>query len=478
VSTAGAADTRIAAWEDDPYGARLEDPPPANEPIEDAEPDPGAADLKVAVDGPRPTPGPHAVGTPEFRYWALADALVRGATYWSGQVPAGTTWQPDNGPTLIAVPDEGEDLNAYYDRNGLHFFHGSVRGTTLFSGESPDVVCHELGHAVLDAVKPQLFEVASTEAAAFHESFGDCSAILSNLQLRSMREAVLAETDGQVSVASRLSRLAEGLGWAIRQLIPDGTSPDCLRSAVNSFYYTNPALLPPRAPSTSLSSEPHSFSRVFTGGFFRVLGGVFALQDGGSEADLKTAAEDAGMLLIEGARRSPVVPGFMAQVAAHMVTADQQLFGGRYRSAILSGFVGAGVLSVSSAARLGEDRQLLTAAALAVDEGDDVPTARLPLPGTAFGLPGDLVVRAPSQPRRFGVAGGLPDRGDMPETAAEQAAGSFVEDLIRRGRIDTGDAEVGTLPMAQSRYTTHRLVRVDDAVELQRTRFDCGLGGH
>jgi hypothetical protein len=88
------------------------------------------------------------------------------------------------------------------------------------------------------------------------------------------------------------------------------------------------------------------------------------------------------------------------------------------------------------------------------------------------------VVRAPSQARRFGVAGGLPDRGDAPEAAAEQAAGSFVEDLVRRGRIDTGGEEVGTLPMARSRYTTHRLVRVDDAFELQRTRFDCGLGTH
>jgi hypothetical protein len=44
------------------------------------------------------------------------------------------------------------------------------------------VVCHELGHAILDALKPQLFNVASTEAGAFHEAFGDISAILCALQ--------------------------------------------------------------------------------------------------------------------------------------------------------------------------------------------------------------------------------------------------------------------------------------------------------
>src|SRR5262249_30524837 len=79
--------------------------------------------------------------------------------------------------------DFGVDLNAFYDREGLKFFHGSGAGRTVFSGESPDIVCHELGHALLDSFKPQLFDAASIEVAAFHESFGDMSAILSALQL-------------------------------------------------------------------------------------------------------------------------------------------------------------------------------------------------------------------------------------------------------------------------------------------------------
>ena len=66
--------------------------------------------------------------------------------------------------------------------------HGSAAGRTVFSGESPDVVCHELGHAILDSLKPQLFDAASMEVAAFHESFGDMSASLSALQLPSLRE--------------------------------------------------------------------------------------------------------------------------------------------------------------------------------------------------------------------------------------------------------------------------------------------------
>jgi hypothetical protein len=470
--------TTIAAWEDDPVGTVLEPEPPANKPVEKGEPDFDAPTLKVGVQADhRPDPAVYDVGDPKFRYWALADALVRGATYWSARVPDGTSWQPDNGPTLVAVLDEGEDLNAYYDRNGLHFFHGTVRSTTVYSGESPDVVCHELGHAVLDAVKPHLFDVASIEVAAFHEAFGDCSAILSNLQLQSFRDAVLIETGGLVSVASRLSRLAETLGWAIRQLSPDAVSSDCLRSAANSFYYQAPALLPPRAPATSLSSEPHSFSRVFTGGFFRALGGMFFLQDEQTEAALATASEDAGQLLLEGVRRSPVVPAFMSQVAAHMVQADSDMFGGRYRRAILNGFVGSGVLSVRSAAQLAPERQLGAVSELSAAREDGEP-AQMLLTGSTFGLPSDLVVRAASQPRRFGVAGGLPDRGDAPVAAPDEAAGSFVEDLLRRGRIAAEGIDVGDAPIAEPRYATHSIVTADGVLELRRRRFDCGFGVH
>jgi hypothetical protein len=428
----------------------------------------------VGVVGNGPAPGVYDSDTREFRYWALAEALARGAGYWSGVLPGNITWQEENGARLMAVLDEGANLNAFYDRNGLHFFHGSVHGVTVYSGISADIVCHELGHAVLDAVKPQLFDTASIEVAAFHEAFGDCSAILSDLQIDSLRDKVLTDTDGRVVTASQLSRLAESLGWAIRQLIPDATDPNCLRSAVNSFYYQPPATLPPSAPASNLSSEPHNFSRVFTGGFFRMLGGVFRAQAQHDSDGLRDATQDAGRLLIEGVRRSPVIPGFFAQVAANMVAADAELFNGRYRGAIRSGFVGTGVLSVQSAATLGSTERLEAAPALTdLDELDELP--RQPLPASLYGLPRDLLVRAAAQPRRFGVASGLSDVGDAEPPAPDQAATSFVEDLIRRGRIDIDQEALGEAPIIPGTYTTHEIGAVDGALELRRTRFDCGL---
>ena len=103
-------------------------------------------------------------------------------------MPSGTSWEIGN--TLPVDLDSGVDLNAFYTRGdgedspGLHFFHDTVKGRVFFSGESPDVACHEMGHAVLDAIRPQLFDAQTIEAAAFHESMGDMSAMLSALQVQ------------------------------------------------------------------------------------------------------------------------------------------------------------------------------------------------------------------------------------------------------------------------------------------------------
>src|SRR5262249_6556643 len=151
-----------------------------------------------------------------------------------------------------------------------------------------------------------------------HESFGDMSAILSALQLPSLREGVLAETGGVLHRASRLSRLAGQLGWAIRQSVPSAGEAGCLRDAGATLFYRDPDTLPTMAPATALSSEPHSFSRVFTGAFFEGLAGMLAMKDTKNEAALLGVSQDIGVILVEGIRAASVVPTFFSQVAATM----------------------------------------------------------------------------------------------------------------------------------------------------------------
>jgi hypothetical protein len=204
---------------------------------------------------------------------------------------------------------------------------------------------------------------------------------------------------------------------------------------------------------------------------------MFTLQPQHTSDTLLTADNDAGKLLIEGIRRSPVVPALYAQVAAHMVEADAALFGGKYRRAIIASFTRCGVLSVRSAATLVPDGELAPAPALAERNGND-RLARVPLVGTAYGLPSDLIVRVPSEMRRFDVAGGVPDTGEATPPAPDQAAGSFVEDLLRRGHIAAPEDGIGAAPIAPHGLTTHEIRPTEGGLELRRTKFDCGFGAN
>jgi hypothetical protein len=279
-----------------------------------------------------PTPKIHPTGSAHFRYWTGAEALRRTVAFWSTRGAA--AWNAAIGSDLPVRLDDGVDLNAYYARTpyppqdikqGLSFFHDTVfdaatsRSVTVYSGESADIVAHELGHAVLDAIKPELWGVSTTEAAAFHESFGDMSAILAALQLPSVCQGVLEETAGRLSRNSTVSRVAEQLGWAIRQRRPDAVDPDSLRNASNSFVYTNPLLLPPSGPASNLTRAPHNFSRVFTGAFLECLANVvLTLAEEPDVDDVQQGSRDMGELLARAIIGAPVRTTFFRAVAEQL----------------------------------------------------------------------------------------------------------------------------------------------------------------
>ena len=469
-ATTKAPRAAVRAWEDDPKSG--------GKPITRTGPQLGTAPLALAITGPAVPAKLYAPGTRGFRYWTAAEALRRAADFWGALLPRGTSWQP--GRTLRVTLDAGVDLSAYYDRRGLSFFHDTIGKTTVYSGESPDVVCHELGHAVLDALRPELWDAMSVEVAAFHESFGDISALLAGLQLPSLRRAVLAETGARIGRSSRLSRLAEQLGWALRQILPGSAEPDCLRNAVNPFFYRAPETLPPSGPSSSLTAEPHSFSRVFTGGWFEALAGMLASRASApTEADLLQVSLDAGRLLVDAIPAAPIVADYYSQVAAHLFESDAVLFRGRYRDALKSALVRRGILSLQTASVVtapgttARARRTRTAAAA----GGETQTRRLSLSADEFGLEGRaLVVEAPGEVRRFEVASAAEDLGSRTAPAPEHEARRFVEYLFRRGRVDLGAhgrAETRVAhPFARK---THALVAQAEDLSLVRRTFDCGF---
>ena len=472
-----APQAKILSWSDDP-GSPDSGFEPMRLPVSRA----SRGKLVVRILDTEPAMSEYPLGTGEFRYWVAAEALARGVGFWSKLVPRGTGWVPQIGAELKVKLDKGENLNAYYDRSeGLAFYHATAGGRTVYTAESPDVVLHELGHAVLDSIRPQLYHGASIEGAAFHESFGDMSALLCSLQLERVRADVIAATSGDLSRSSRLSRVAEQLGWAIRQAHPDSVDPDCLRNAANSLFYRDPATLPPRAPASALSSQEHSFSRVFTAAFLTTIAGMFRKQATHDKASLKKVSVDAGQLLVDAILSSPVVPSYYSQLAAHLVAADARRFQGRYTDVIKSAFVRQGILALDAATTASLTEAPATTprrgiAASAPASVDPTTLLRVSFSGARYGLQGELRCESPAENKRYGVAGAALSLGSVDTPSHDRAAELFIEDLFRRGRIDIGDHGTAdrTLENPYSRKT-HELQESEGALLLTRRHFDCGF---
>lgn len=364
------------------------------------------------VTGKAPPPGRYAPDTSEFLYWQLSSALERGKRLWAERLPGAGRWIP--GAVLPAVPSAGTDLNAFYDRKALRFFRDvdAKTGAVVQAGDSPDVATHEQGHAILDSLRPDLWDAPHFEVAAFHEAFGDLAAIAVALATPRLAADVGIETHDDPSRSNLVSRLAEELGGAVRDRYgPDAAPPGALRDAVNAFRYVDPKTLPDTAPGRKLSAEPHSFSRVMTGACWQVLVTAFReTQNPRRDEALAVAARTVSRLVVGAAGTAASGADFYGRFARQMVR-------------------GSRAAGVEYAPRIAEDlfrRGLLASP----DVGDDLrpdedPDVRAPEEGEP---PAPQLVRAID--RRLGAARG----GEILTLASQPGAGGPEPARVLRGR--------------------------------------------
>lgn len=192
---------------------------------------------------------------------------------------------------------------------------------------------HEAGHAFLDAIRPALFGSIYTEAGALHEAFGDCMALLTALDDEETRRRLITVSPTLWS-ENFLEATAEDLSDGVRRALGVQHPASAPRHAFNFFNWQLPSTLPVNGPPRVLTSEIHSFARVFSGCFFDLVGTLWDSQSFWRHRALWAAGQKAGQLLIAAARSAPETPRFFQAVGRAMILADQQLNGGDNRAAI------------------------------------------------------------------------------------------------------------------------------------------------
>ena len=465
---------------------------------------------------------PFDFGTTDFLFWQSREAALATVEAWEGFAGNLVRWANRSANPrrieLSPVFDDGETLgsqrlNAFYDGQGVRFFDFDDGTETTFSGNSADTVSHEVGHALLDSQRPDLFGSNIAEEAAFHESFGDCIAILTSLADRDTRVALL-QASPDLSKPNFVEATSELLSAAIRKQFGN-VAPSRPRRGLNNFRWRLPSTLPQggfRDPPELLSREAHSFSRVFTGCFYDLLRSLFTSGSAQDEAGLAAAAVKTGKLLVAAVRVAPASPRFFQSVGRAMVKADEQQNDGENREHIGKAFADHGVMLGSSAmtaptaALAGPAPKVLKASAsLAAPTLADLRNrmrtnrgAKLevrPLQQLGAGIAevvhrrevslGQLhsrlrgVVAYQNEPVLVGPSG---DRaavlGALPElNRTEDEVNTFVETLLANGRIAFGaKAKSAVLPGGKEapQPYTHVIRSLGGKKVLTRVRFLCG----
>ena len=179
-----------------------------------------------------------------------------------------------------------------------------------------------MGHAISDAIKPELSDTASQEAPAFRR-LADVSAILSALQLPSLCAAVLDDTGGQSIRRSRLSASPSLAVPCPKHQMPSSPTP---RNAVNSSPTRTRLGSRPR-------HQPHNLiratllSRIMSGAVFQAMAGMLTASSANPKPrpirNSSTVSAETGKILIQAIAAAPVAPNFFAQVATQMVQVSE-----------------------------------------------------------------------------------------------------------------------------------------------------------
>lgn len=221
--------------------------------------------------------------------------------------------------TLYVKPLAGNMANAFYDRKGLSFFYFKDSAKkTIYTALSADVVSHELGHAILDYLRPEFWNTVSLEIFAFHEAFGDVFAFLCSIHHEKIIDFVINETGGDLTKSNVVSKIGEqfGLGLGLGGY---------LRNVDNDLKYVNPSMLPSgSSDKEALTKEPHNFSRVISGTIYKIFADIF-MANGKNKAAFILARNFTRDIFFKASKQAPATSNFSIGFAKILTQVAQNI---------------------------------------------------------------------------------------------------------------------------------------------------------
>ncbi|GAB5490621.1 MAG: hypothetical protein Phog2KO_08360 [Phototrophicaceae bacterium] len=284
-------------------------------------------------------------GTPEFdqvnAFYYTTFTLRMYERYAHRQIP----WSFPSARIKVD-PHVGDLANAFYNEQeqllGFHTFINK-NGEQHSTAQSADIVTHEVAHAILDGLRDLYNESFGLGSRAFHESFGDISAILVALHDDSLIRRLLEWTDGDLKMSNFISEVAEHLTDELIQSPYFEEHTIYLRNAFNMLEDTpfDQLAYSPENPEIDLARQEHNYSRLFTGAFYDILVGVyerFLENNQHAFVALYRARDVVGHLLIMAIEAGPVGELNFSDMAKSFITADEILYNGKYNAILRNVF--------------------------------------------------------------------------------------------------------------------------------------------
>lgn len=220
-------------------------------------------------------------------------------------------------------PHAIRDANAYYDPERVALLFGyftaadqlvgsNYPGGLVFTCLSPDIIAHEVTHALLDAVHPRYMEDTNKDTGAFHEGFADIVALLSRFTFRELVEQQLFASAGRMDRYTVFGELATQFGEAIEGY------RGALRSAIGEWTDEGWKPRPPNPSDYPGLSESHDLGALLVATVFDAFQRVYNFRT----ADLLRIATNGTGRLPEGSIGHDLVKrlaGEAAEIAQHLL---------------------------------------------------------------------------------------------------------------------------------------------------------------